>query len=47
MGYQIDRNCIVDNKLLTSELNALIVLATKYDLDPAYAGCDEFIVSPP
>ncbi|OAQ98598.1 hypothetical protein LLEC1_06348 [Akanthomyces lecanii] len=45
VGYQIDQNRLVEGELLTSELNALIVLATKYDMDPAYLECDEFIAS--
>lgn len=45
VAYQIEMNRLVEGELLTSELNALIVLATKYDMDPVYLECDEFIVS--
>lgn len=45
VGYQIEQNRLVEDELLTSELNALIVLATKYDMDPTYLKSDEFIVS--
>ncbi|KAJ3497078.1 hypothetical protein NLG97_g2182 [Lecanicillium saksenae] len=44
VGYQVDQSPLVDGRPLTSELNALIVNATKYDFDPAYAATGEFVV---
>ncbi|XWW97673.1 hypothetical protein V2A60_005659 [Cordyceps javanica] len=45
VGYQVEMTRPLEGQLLTSELNALIVLATKYDGYPAYSQCDEFVIT--
>ncbi|KAJ6784156.1 hypothetical protein PWT90_04186 [Aphanocladium album] len=45
LSFNVDQSPLVDGRLLTSELNALIVLATKYDFDPVYADIDEFVIT--
>ncbi|EGX94304.1 hypothetical protein CCM_02575 [Cordyceps militaris CM01] len=45
VAYQLDNSWLQDGRLLLSELNALIVLASKYDMDPAYAKYDELVIT--
>ncbi|KAM3431166.1 hypothetical protein MY4824_007270 [Beauveria thailandica] len=45
VGYQSDVTPLKDDRLLVSELNALLVLATRYSRRRAYAGCNEFVIT--
>ncbi|PMB69889.1 hypothetical protein BM221_004536 [Beauveria bassiana] len=45
VGYQSDVTPLEDGRLLVSELNAFLVLASRYGERPAYADCDELVIT--
>ncbi|KAM0665325.1 hypothetical protein ACQRIU_005586 [Beauveria bassiana] len=45
VGYQSDVTPLEDGRLLVSELNAFLVLATRYGGRRAYADCDELVIT--
>ncbi|KAM3526455.1 hypothetical protein MY4038_006816 [Beauveria bassiana] len=45
VGYQSDVTPLEDGRLLVSELNVFLVLATRYSRRRAYADCNEFVIT--
>ncbi|OAA74174.1 hypothetical protein ISF_01075 [Cordyceps fumosorosea ARSEF 2679] len=45
VASQLDATPFIEGRLLKSELNALIVLATRYDVDSKYVNCDEYVIT--